>query len=225
MIERGGGDIYCCPRRHLTLVPFIISTTTSTHQLLIQFKNIIIIMFTKLAIAAAIASLQPALIFGQTVDNNADPSITQDLEAVNAENVLDTNSITQDVENVIGDTCVKDFNTANLNDLFPNKWTSPDIKTFGDTDLYGAKFEPSVTTEFLDITYFNNYKIIHNKFVNATYLLYQCGTEPPKEEVESGNHKMILEVPHKGGLAVTSTVQLPALELLGLRSEIKAYVG
>ncbi len=164
-------------------------------------------MFTKLAIAAAIASSQPALIFGQDA------------------NVVDTNSILQDVENAIGGdtTCVKNFN-ANT-DLFPTKWSSPNIKTYGDVDLYGAKFEPSVTTELLDITYHNSYKIIHNKFVNATYLLYQCGTEPPQEEVESGEHKLILEVPHRGGLALTSTVQIPAIEMLGLRSEVKAYVG
>jgi len=164
-------------------------------------------MFTKLAIAAAIASAQPALIFGQDAT------------------VVDTNSILQDVENAIGDdtTCVKNFDAKT--DLFPTKWSSPNIKTYGDVDLYGAKFEPSVTTELLDITYHNSYKIIHNKFVNATYLLYQCGTEPPQEEVESGEHKMILEVPHKGGLALTSTVQIPAIEMLGLRSEVKAYVG
>lgn len=161
-------------------------------------------MFTKLAIAAAIAT-QPA--FG--------------IET----NTVDTNTLLIDVENTIGDTCIKDFNTNPTADLFPTKWSSPSIKTYGDVDLYGAKFEPSVTTELLDITYHNNYKIIHNKFVNATYLLYQCGTEPPVEEVESGNHKLILEVPHKGGLLLTSTVQIPAIELLGLRNEVKAYVG
>lgn len=165
-------------------------------------------MYTKLAIAAAIASTQPALIFSQE-------------EAA----VDTTNSILQDIENALGGdtTCVKDYDAKT--DLFPTKWSSPNIKTYGDVDLYGAKFEPSVTTELLDITYHNSYKIIHNKFVNATYLLYQCGTEPPKEEVESGKHKLILEVPHKGGLALTSTVQIPAIELLGLRSEVKAYVG
>ena len=161
-------------------------------------------MFTKLAIAAAIAT-QPA--FG--------------IET----NTVDTNTLLIDVENAVGDTCIKDFNTNPTADLFPTKWSSPSIKTYGDVDLYGAKFEPSVTTELLDITYHNNYKIIHNKFVNATYLLYQCGTEPPVEEVESGNHKLILEVPHKGGLLLTSTVQIPAIELLGLRNEVKAYVG
>lgn len=149
-------------------------------------------MFTKITIAAAVASSQPSLIFGQ-----------------------------QEISNL--DTCVKEFNPDQ--DLFPSKWILPVIKTYGEVDLFGAKFEPSVTTELLDITYHNTYKIIHNKFVNATYLLYQCGTEPPTEEVQSGKHKLVIEVPHKGGLALTSTVQIPALELLGLRREIKAYIG
>ena len=185
-------------------------------------------MFTKLAIAAAIASSQPAPIFAQdeTTTATALEQAVDTLEQIVDTNTnLDTNSILQDVENAIGDTCIKNFDANNIVDLFPTKWSSPDIKTYGDIDLYGAKFEPSVTTELLDITYHMNYKIIHNHFVNATYLLYQCGTEPPQEEVESGKHKLILEVPHKGGLALTSTVQIPAIELLGLRSEVKAYVG
>ena len=155
-------------------------------------------MFTKLAIAAAITT-QAALTLAQQEDS----------------------SITQDVESALNNACVKDYDATQ--DLFPIKWSSPSIKTYGDTDLYGAKFEPSVTTELLDITYHNTYKIIHNKFVDATYLLYQCGTEPPVEEV--GKHKLVLEVPHRGGLALTSTVQIPAIELLGLRDEVKAYVG
>ncbi len=163
-------------------------------------------MYTKLAIAAAIASSH--LVFGQETTA-----------------VEETNSILQDIENSLGSdtTCVLNYDSTT--DLFPTKWSSPLIKTYGDIDLYGAKFTPSVTTELLDITYHNSYKIIHNKFVNATYLLYQCGTEPPVEEVESGKHKLVIEVPHKGGLALTSTVQIPAIELLGLRSEVKAYVG
>ena len=163
-------------------------------------------MYTKLAIAAAIASSH--LVFGQETTA-----------------VEETNSILQNIENSLGSdtTCVLNYDSKT--DLFPTKWSSPSIKTYGDVDLYGAKFTPSVTTELLDITYHNSYKIIHNKFVNATYLLYQCGTEPPVEEVESGKHKLVIEVPHKGGLALTSTVQIPAIELLGLRSEVKAYVG
>lgn len=81
------------------------------------------------------------------------------------------------------------------------------------------------TTDLLEITYHNNYKIIYNHFQNVSYLLYQCGTEPPQEEVDSGRHHLIIEVPHQGGVAVTSTVQIPPLELLGLRTEIKAYIG
>ena len=77
----------------------------------------------------------------------------------------------------------------------------------------------------LEISYHKNYKIIYNHFQNVSYLLYQCGTEPPQDEVASGKHNLVLEVPHKGGVAITSTVQIPPLELLGLRTEIKAYIG
>ena len=56
-------------------------------------------------------------------------------------------------------------------------------------------------------------------------LLSKDIAEPPKEEVESGKHQMVIEVPHKGGLALTTTVQIPHIEMLGLRREVKAYIG
>ncbi len=167
-------------------------------------------MFNKLVIAAAIASSQSTLIFGQ--DDTAPTN-----------NVVDTDSIAIEVQNIIGDTCVKDFKPED--DIFPSKWVAPTIKTYGETDRFGDKFEPSVTTQYLDITYHETYKIIYNKFKDVSYLLYQCGTEPPKEEVESGKHQMVIEVPHKGGLALTTTVQIPHIEMLGLRREVKAYIG
>lgn len=167
-------------------------------------------MFNKLVIAAAIASSQSTLIFGQD-------------DTTPTNNVVDTDSIAIEVQNIIGDTCVTDFKPDD--DIFPSKWVAPTIKTYGETDRFGDKFEPSVTTQYLDITYHNTYKIIYNKFKDVSYLLYQCGTEPPKEEVESGKHQMIIEVPHKGGLALTTTVQIPHIEMLGLRREVKAYIG
>jgi len=109
-------------------------------------------------------------------------------------------------------------------DFFPQKYTKASIFTYNDdTDINGNKFVPHNTTDLLDITYHGTYKIVHNKHINVTYLLYQCGTEPPAEEI--GKHHLVLPVPHKGGLVVTQTTQIPPIELLGLREEIVGYFG
>lgn len=64
-----------------------------------------------------------------------------------------------------------------------------------------------------------------NKHQDKSYLLYQCGTEPPADEVASGKHHLVLPVPHAGGVAVTETPQIPPMELLAKRGEINAYIG
>jgi hypothetical protein len=87
------------------------------------------------------------------------------------------------------------------------------------------KFVPHVTTDLLEVTYHKTYKIITNKFQNKTYLLYQCGTEPPTEEIESGDYHLVLPVPHQGKLGITETPQITPLEQLGLRREIAVYIG
>jgi hypothetical protein len=89
-----------------------------------------------------------------------------------------------------------------------------------DTDFFPEKFIPDETTDLFTITYHNTYKIITNKFSNKSYLLYQCGTTPPESD-----YHVALPVPHTGGVAITETVQIPPLEILGKRSEIKAYIG
>eukprot|EP00957_Ditylum_brightwellii_P025882 1958373-Ditylum_brightwellii.AAC.1 len=93
-------------------------------------------------------------------------------------------------------------------------------------DYFPDKFVPHETTDLFTITYHNTYKIIHNKYINhnKTYLLYQCGTEPPAEELD-GRHQVVLSVPHTGGIGVTETPQITPLEMLGKRSEIKGYWG
>jgi hypothetical protein len=107
-------------------------------------------------------------------------------------------------------------------DYFPHKYTPTE---------YRPIFLPSdeayldTTTDFLKIEYFDYYKIITNSWHNKTYLLYQCGTVPPQDEVDSGRHHLILPVPHNGGLAITETPQIPPIELLGLREQIIAYIG
>jgi len=106
------------------------------------------------------------------------------------------------------------------------QYNPPAIYTYDtDVDIYGEKFVPHNTTDLLTITYHENYKIVTNHHQNVSYLLYQCGTEPPRDEVDSGKYQMIIEIPHTGGIAVTQTPQIPPLELLGRREDIIGYIG
>lgn len=111
-------------------------------------------------------------------------------------------------------------------DYFPEKYEPPSIFTYNqETDLFGERFVPHNTTDLLEIQYFGYYKILVNKHQNISYLLYQCGTIPPQDEVDSGRHHLVLPVPHQGGVAITQTPQIPPMELLGLREEIIGYIG
>jgi len=102
--------------------------------------------------------------------------------------------------------CATQEQATEVEDFFPDKTYPAYSKTWG-------------------VSYHNTYKILTNKAVNETYLLYQCGTVPPEEEISSGKHKVVTSVPLPDGVALTSTVQIPMFELLGLRSEIKSYIG
>jgi iron complex transport system substrate-binding protein len=93
-------------------------------------------------------------------------------------------------------------------------------------DYFPDKVKP-VSSQFWDVQYFNHYKILVNKIVNESYVLYQCGTEPPSIASDSFGKQpaMVLPIPLADGVALTSTVQIPFMELLGLRTEIKSYIG
>lgn len=108
-------------------------------------------------------------------------------------------------------------------DYFPSKFKNLEYVPVN-VDQFPEKVNTDETTDLFTITYHNYYKIITNNFVNKTYLLYLCGTEPPASELD-GRHHLVLPVPHQGGLAITSTTQIPYLELLGLRREVLAYIG
>lgn len=88
-------------------------------------------------------------------------------------------------------------------------------------DYFPNKVSPTYSKEW-SIEYHNTYKILRNHPVNATYVLYQCGTVPP-----SGipNVNLTLPIPIQEGFALTSTTQVPKTELLGLSSQFKAYMG
>ena len=92
-------------------------------------------------------------------------------------------------------------------------------------DFFPEKFTPHETTDLLEVSYHNTYKIITNRHQDKSYLLYQCGTEPPTDVIESGDFHLVLPIPHKGGLAITETPQITPLEQLGLRREIVSYIG
>lgn len=130
------------------------------------------------------------------------------------------------LESNLVDSCVVEFDADAEVDYFPTKYSKPLIKSYGDRDIFGEKFVPHNTTDFLDITYHNTYKIVTNLHQDPPkkYLLYQCGTTIP-DDVDTDEFDLVVSVPHKGGLALTETPQIPYVELLGLREEVIAYIG
>jgi hypothetical protein len=134
----------------------------------------------------------------------------------------------QQEDNLLGnfiDDCVFDFDPDV--DYFPTKYTQPSIASYGDIDIFGDKFVPHNTTDFLEITYHKTYKIVTNRHQDPpkSYLLYQCGTDIPDDVVAANDFDLVVPVPHRGGLALTQTPQVPYVELLGLREEVIAYIG
>jgi len=89
-----------------------------------------------------------------------------------------------------------------------------------DTDYFPDKVTPG-TSMLWDVEYHNTYKVATNKYANLTYVLYQCGVEPPAVEGYDG----IFAVPLQEKVALASTPFVTSLELLGLRDEVGAYFG
>jgi len=89
-------------------------------------------------------------------------------------------------------------------------------------DYFPTKVSPSFS-KFWNVSYHNTYKIVYNKFRNVTYLLYQCGTNPPSSEV--GRHNGTFMIPPSAGIVITESDQIPSLEQLNLRLKIKAKIG
>jgi len=89
-------------------------------------------------------------------------------------------------------------------------------------DLFPHKVE-AIYSEHWDISYHNTYKIIQNKQVGVSYLLYQCGTTPPADAHK--NHHIVIPVPLQDGIALTQTTDIPHIELLGKRTDISTYMG
>lgn len=68
-----------------------------------------------------------------------------------------------------------------------------------------------------DITYHKNYKLVANIRTNETFALYQCGTPAPTGLDPSVK---VFPIPFTA-IAITSTVEITFLEMLGVRTSIK----
>jgi Hint module len=90
-------------------------------------------------------------------------------------------------------------------------------------DYFPAKVRPTKSL-YWDIKYFKTYKVLRNEIAGETFVLYQCGTTPPASEQNKG-HEHFIPVPLLDGIALSSTTIIPYFELLGLRTDIKAWIG
>jgi len=99
----------------------------------------------------------------------------------------------------------------------------PDGEFDETTDYFPDKIETK-ESKFWEIEYFNSYKVLKNEVIGESFILYQCGTPMPTN-LEGVDPTHVISVPIKDGVALGSTTHIPSLELLGLRSEIKAWMG
>ena len=92
-----------------------------------------------------------------------------------------------------------------------------EVDNSGNTDFFPDKVEP-LFSEYWDISYYNTYKVVKDKVRGTSYLLYQCGTEPP---ANADQYNLTMAAPLQDGLAITQTTQIPQIEQLGLRYVIR----
>lgn len=95
-------------------------------------------------------------------------------------------------------------NTEEGKDYFPNKVVAEE-------------------SQHWSVTYEDTYKIVTNSAAGETYLLYQCGTLPPEDQLD-GRHASVLSVPLED-VSLLSTTMIPFVEALGAREKIAAYLG
>jgi iron complex transport system substrate-binding protein len=91
------------------------------------------------------------------------------------------------------------------------------------TDYFYTKVAPFASEKW-SVEYFNTYKIVTNIAEGETYLLYQCGSQPPENEVNSGNHSAIVQIP-VSYVGIDITPAIPYLEQLGKVDSIVAYTS
>lgn len=90
-------------------------------------------------------------------------------------------------------------------------------------DYFEHKVEPIESTLW-SVSYENTYKVVTNIAADETYLLlYQCGTEPPEDQLD-GRHSAAIAVPVQD-VGLLYTTMIPFIELLGVRTSVSAYFG
>ena len=87
-------------------------------------------------------------------------------------------------------------------------------------DYFPVKAVPE-QSELWNISYHNTYKILQNLATNSSFLLYQCGTEPPTDQLDQ--HTEIIEIPIRN-IGVEQTVSIPFLDTLGELEQIAIFM-
>jgi len=85
-------------------------------------------------------------------------------------------------------------------------------------DYFPDKVAPKYSQNW-SVEYHNTYKIVRNKVVNSTYLLYHC--EMP-QEVQADQFTEAMQVPLTG-VAITETPMITFMEQLGLLDQVKYF--
>lgn len=89
-------------------------------------------------------------------------------------------------------------------------------------DYFPDKVVP-VDSKLWTIEYANTYKILTNLAANQTYLLFQCGTEAPADQLD-GRHTVVTEIPLTK-VALTQTPPITYLEQLGVMEKISVFLS
>jgi hypothetical protein len=71
------------------------------------------------------------------------------------------------------------------------------------------------------VFYNSTYKIVRNLATGSSYLLYQCGSQPPANELDM--HDGVIEIP-VSNVGVQETVSIPYLEQIGKLDEIVIFL-
>lgn len=87
-------------------------------------------------------------------------------------------------------------------------------------DYFPVKSFPE-ESKLWTISYHNTYKIVKNLATNSSFLLYQCGSEPPVDQLAA--HTDFIEIPVRN-VGVGQTVSIPYLDTLGQLEEIAIFM-
>lgn len=91
-----------------------------------------------------------------------------------------------------------------------------------DKDYFPVKAVPK-EAQLFTISYHNTYKIVENLASNSSYILYQCGSEPPSNSSDTLFEPQVIEIPVRN-VGVEQTVTIPYLDTLGELDEIDIFM-